>query len=46
DKLPDSNGSESVMERFTALLEKEIRQRPEQYFWFHRRWKTPPSKKP
>ena len=46
DKLPDSNGSESVMERFTALLEKEIRQRPEQYFWFHRRWKTPPSEKP
>jgi len=25
-------------------LEKEIRMAPEQYFWFHKRWKTrPPS---
>lgn len=28
----------------TALLEREIRQAPEQYFWFHRRWKTQPNR--
>ena len=46
DQLPNGDGSASIMERFTTLLEKEIRKRPEQYFWFHRRWKTPPSEKP
>jgi len=28
--------------RFTALLEERIRRDPEQWFWMHRRWKTPP----
>ena len=28
--------------RFTALLEERIRACPEQWFWMHRRWKTPP----
>ena len=46
DQLPNGDGSASIMERFTKLLEKEIRKRPEQYFWFHRRWKTPLSEKP
>jgi KDO2-lipid IV(A) lauroyltransferase len=27
--------------RFTAALERLIRERPEQWFWVHRRWKTP-----
>lgn len=27
---------------FTARLEKAARRAPEQYFWLHRRWKTPP----
>jgi KDO2-lipid IV(A) lauroyltransferase len=26
--------------RFTAALERLIRERPEQWFWVHRRWKT------
>ena len=26
-----------------ARLEKEVRVAPEQYFWFHKRWKTRPS---
>jgi len=26
-----------------ARLEAEVRKAPEQYFWFHRRWKTRPS---
>lgn len=28
--------------RLAASLEAQIRVAPEQYFWFHRRWKTPP----
>ncbi len=31
-----------VTTRFTAELEKYIRQHPEQYLWMHRRWKTKP----
>lgn len=31
---------------FTAVLERLVRQWPEQYFWHHRRWKTrPPGEK-
>ena len=29
-----------------AALEAEVRRAPEQYFWFHRRWKTPPPQEP
>ena len=31
-----------IMERCTALLESEIRRRPDQWLWMHRRWKTRP----
>lgn len=27
---------------YTAALEQWVRRYPEQYFWMHRRWKTPP----
>lgn len=34
---------ESLTQRYTTVMEKIIRQCPEQYFWMHRRWKTRPS---
>ena len=44
DILPvsaDSNSNiESITQSFTLMLEKIITEYPEQYFWFHRRWKT------
>ncbi len=43
DRLPN-DGGETVMERFTSLLESEVMKRPAQYFWFHRRWKSIPKK--
>ena len=37
---------QSEIERLTrahvALLEEAVRERPEQYFWFHNRWRTRP----
>jgi KDO2-lipid IV(A) lauroyltransferase len=32
----------AITERYTAALERLVRRHPEQYFWLHRRWKTPP----
>ena len=29
-----------ITQSYTSLLESYIKQYPEQYFWFHRRWKT------
>jgi len=37
----DSDSVESLTQRFTSVMEEIIRQNPEQYFWMHRRWKTP-----
>jgi KDO2-lipid IV(A) lauroyltransferase len=31
----------AITQRYTAALERAIRRAPEQYFWVHRRWKTP-----
>ena len=28
---------------YVASLEEVIRENPEQYFWFHKRWKTQPE---
>ena len=40
------NAVREITQRFTAALEKLIRENPEQYFWLHRRWKhSPPARK-
>ncbi len=33
---------QEITQAYTTLLETRIRKHPEQYFWFHRRWKTKP----
>ena len=37
---PKSNSTKDITQAFTSVLESKIREYPEQYFWFHRRWKT------
>ena len=41
--LPEGNHAvQELTQAYTAALESIILQYPEQYFWFHRRWKTRP----
>ena len=35
----------SLTTELASRLEKEVRIAPEQYFWFHKRWKTRPSER-
>jgi KDO2-lipid IV(A) lauroyltransferase len=37
---------EEYTRRWVARLEAHVRNRPDQYFWFHRRWKTRPQGTP
>lgn len=34
-----------ITEKYTQALERVVRTAPEQYFWVHRRWKTPVGQK-
>jgi len=34
-----------ITQEYTAAIESFVRTAPEQYLWFHRRWKTQPRKK-
>jgi len=44
--LNDPRAVRAITQRYTSALERIVRRDPEQYFWFHRRWKTqPPLKK-
>jgi KDO2-lipid IV(A) lauroyltransferase len=37
----------SLTAELSRRLEEEVRIAPEQYFWFHKRWKTrPPAESP
>lgn len=40
----DRPPEEGLTRAWTSILEEEVRARPEQYFWFHRRWKTRPPR--
>lgn len=39
-----SDVTRQIVQQYTSLLESVIREYPEQYFWFHRRWKTTSKK--
>ncbi|MCY3677559.1 MAG: lysophospholipid acyltransferase family protein [Gemmatimonadetes bacterium] len=44
---PGSDRAAKVMtltRAFTSRLEEQVRKQPCQYFWHHRRWKTPPPR--
>jgi len=40
--IEKNDSIETITQNYTSILEKFIRKYPEQYFWFHRRWKTQP----
>ena len=41
EKIDTTNKSiEDVVQKYTFMLEQEIKKYPEQYFWVHKRWKT------
>ncbi len=39
----DEQGTIQFINEYNKILEKYIRQYPEQWFWMHRRWKTQPK---
>ena len=45
DTRPRDEVVHDVVQRVTDLVESVVREYPDQYFWFHRRWKTRPKKK-
>ncbi len=45
DDLPEGPAEarvQALTARMTAAIEAAVRARPEQWVWFHRRWRTPP----
>lgn len=41
--VSEEEAVEAMTREFVAFLERQIRQDPGQYWWFHRRWKTQPK---
>ncbi|MEC7856051.1 MAG: hypothetical protein VYC61_04860 [Candidatus Neomarinimicrobiota bacterium] len=37
------NTIKDIIQEYTLTLERIIQKYPEQYFWFHNRWKTNPK---
>lgn len=42
-EVKENDTVKSLTQRYTKILEKNIRCHPEQYLWMHRRWKTRPK---
>ena len=40
EKIDTSGSIESIVQLYTSKIEQTIREYPEQYFWFHKRWKS------
>lgn len=46
ERPPEGEGAElELTRRWVRRLEVQVRAHPEQYFWFHRRWKTRPPER-
>jgi KDO2-lipid IV(A) lauroyltransferase len=39
-ELNGSPSIETITQTYTNLLEQKVREHPDHYFWFHRKWKT------
>jgi len=45
DYKNERDGVFAITQRYSDAVARLARRHPEQYFWFHRRWKTAPHKK-
>jgi KDO2-lipid IV(A) lauroyltransferase len=43
DELDSSKSTEEILREYHRNLERLIRERPDQWVWFHKRWRTDPS---
>jgi len=39
-KINTSGSINDIVQQYTSEIEKTIIKNPEQYFWFHKRWKS------
>ena len=40
---PEGKSVEELTQEYTSAIERAVREHPEQWFWFHRRWKNSPE---